>query len=477
MIALIQLSPILLVISLIMGLKRPPVQAALLGSLLALALWLGGLADPFLPATLVRVLQDSTVLFLSTACVIAPGLLFVIYLERIKANQALEGWVSGLGWRGAALAVFVVLGLAPLLESMTGFGVSLIATVPLLLALLDRQVALRIALTGMCIMPWGTLGLATVIGAALAGLPAETLGAWAAWTSAPVFMLAIGLALWLMGQKNPLVYLAGCAMAGLFIVLLHFISRTAGPEIAGVGAGGAILLAGLAWARVKEQARLRFPRQAWPYLALLAAILLLKGLNALFGIADLLIVQGYQVSWKPLASPGLALLGVSLLLIAREGSQQLGQAWFTRAKRPLLTILFFLFMSQLLVKAGFLTSINQGLSELNASLLSPLIALFGALSGYITGSNVGGNAIVMPSIAHLPLAQSLLPIMAAVQNSAAGHAALGSLPMVALLIGLAKGSHEEEQSLIRFAFWLVLANTLLVAAVGTLLASTITTGG
>ncbi|MGX9080732.1 hypothetical protein ACWTQY_33310, partial [Klebsiella pneumoniae] len=86
-------------------------------------------------------------------------------------------------------------------------------------------------------------------------------------------------------------------------------------------------------------------------------------------------------------------------------------------------------------------------------------------------------AIVMPSIAHLPLAQSLLPIMAAVQNSAAGHAALGSLPMVALLIGLAKGSHEEEQSLIRFAFWLVLANTLLGAAVGTLLASTITTGG
>ncbi|MFM4805611.1 hypothetical protein [Aeromonas bivalvium] len=42
MIALIQLSPILLVISLIMGLKRPPVQAALMGSLLASAITTGG---------------------------------------------------------------------------------------------------------------------------------------------------------------------------------------------------------------------------------------------------------------------------------------------------------------------------------------------------------------------------------------------------------------------------------------------------
>ncbi|PJG59581.1 transporter [Aeromonas cavernicola] len=477
MIALIQLSPILLVISLIMGLKRPPIQAALMGSLLALTLWGSGLADPFVSTTLVKVMQDSGVLFLSTASVIAPGLLFVIYLERIKANQALEGWVSGLGWRGAALGVFVVLGLAPLLESMTGFGVSLIATVPLLLALLDRHVALRIALTGMCIMPWGTLGLATVIGAALAGLPAETLGAWSAWTSAPVFVLAINVALWLMGQRQPLVYLAASATAGMFVLLLHFISRTVGPEIAGVCAGGSVLLVGLLWARVKQRARLQFPYQAWPYLALLAAILLLKGLNSLFGIADLLVIQGSQVSWKPLASPGIALLGVLLLLVAREGGQQLGNAWWLRAKRPLLTILFFLFMSQVLVKAGFLTRITLGLSELDLSVLSPLIALFGGLSGFITGSNVGGNAIVMPSVAHLPLSEPLLPIMAAIQNSAAGHAALGSLPMIALLISLAKGTPEEEQRLVRFGFGLVIANTLLVATIGTLLATVITVGG
>jgi lactate permease len=92
--------------------------------------------------------------------------------------------------------IFIVLGLAPLLEAMTGFGVSLIATVPLLMGLFSRQAGMKIALAGMVIMPWGTLGLATVIGGLLTHLPANELGSHSALISAPVFLVLAGIALW-----------------------------------------------------------------------------------------------------------------------------------------------------------------------------------------------------------------------------------------------------------------------------------------
>ncbi len=162
---LIHLSPVLLVMSMLMVLRRPPVQAAIAGAALVAVLWL---FEGLLPNAALAAFQDTAVLFASTAFVIVPGLAFVILIERMGVNQALSEWVQALGLKRAELVLFIVLGLAPLLEAMTGFGVSLIATVPLLLSLFERRIALRVALTGMTIMPWGTLGLATVIGASLA---------------------------------------------------------------------------------------------------------------------------------------------------------------------------------------------------------------------------------------------------------------------------------------------------------------------
>jgi lactate permease len=50
-----------------------------------------------------------------------------------------------------------------------------------------------------------------------------------------------------------------------------------------------------------------------------------------------------------------------------------------------------------------------------------------------------------------------------VQNSSAGHAALGSLSIVMLILGLAKTTATEDSELVRFGFALVCLNTVLVA--------------
>lgn len=481
MLALFHLSPVLLVTAMLVVLRRPPVHAAIAGTLLVMVLWLVGAADTWRLGSLVAAAQDTAVLFASTAFVIVPGLAFVIFIERMGVNLAFSQWVRSLGLGRGDQVVFIVLGLAPLLEAMTGFGVSLIATVPLLLSLFDRRVALRIALAGMAIMPWGTLGLASVIGASLAQLDAAALAATSALTSAPVFLALGAMALYLAEVRTLREWMVLGAGWLVFVGVLYSSSRGLGPEVAGVAAGlvsAAVVLASGLW-RLHNHGGTRgarqWPRQAWPYLVLITSIVALKALWAITGWQNLWVVQGAQVTWKPLASPGVALILVLVGLGFHPRSApslpvprtRIGTALLARAKRPLLTIFFFLAMSQLMVKAGFLAGLMQLLTGLAPSTASLLVALLGGLSGYMTGSNVGGNAIFMPAIAMLPEHGRLL--LAAVQNSAAGHAALGSLSIVMLILGLARTSTSEEVELVRFGFALVCLNTALVALAAGLL--------
>ena len=479
MLALFHLSPVLLVTAMLVVLRRPPVHATIAGTLLVVVLWLAGAADAWHLGSLIAAAQDTAVLFASTAFVIVPGLAFVIFIERLGVNQAFSQWVRSLGLGRGDQLVFIVLGLAPLLEAMTGFGVSLIATVPLLLSLFERRVALRIALTGMAIMPWGTLGLASVIGASLAHLDAPALASTSALTSAPVFLALSAMALYLAGVRESREWRSLGVFWLLFVGVLYSASRWLGPEVAGVAAGlvtaVTVLSAGLR-RRDGERGAVQWPRQAWPYLALIVLIVALKILWAITAWQDHWVVQGAQVSWKPLASPGVALILVliGLWFHTRNVQRQPGSdvslpvALVARAKRPLLTIFFFLAMSQMMVKAGFLAGLMQLLAGLSPTAATSLVAMLGALSGYMTGSNVGGNAIFMPAIALLPEGSRLL--LAAVQNSAAGHAALGSLSIVMLILGLAKTQAQEESDLVRFGFALVCLNTVLVALGAALLA-------
>ena len=475
MLALFHLSPVLLVTAMLVVLRRPPIHAAIAGTLLVVVLWLAGAADAWHPGRMVAAAEDTVVLFASTAFVIVPGLAFVIFIERLGVNLALSQWVRSLGLRRGDQVAFIVLGLAPLLEAMTGFGVSLIATVPLLLSLFERRVALRIALAGMAIMPWGTLGLATVIGASLAHLDTAALASTSALTSAPVFFALSAMSLYLAGVREPREWRALGIFWLLFVGVLYSASRWLGPEVAGVAAGlvtaVAVLSAGLWRLRRSDSERgaVQWPRQAWPYLLLVAYIVALKMVWTITAWQDSWVIQGDQVTWKPLASPGLALILVliGLNVHTRNTPRQpapdvcMPAALAARAKRPLLTIFFFLAMSQMMVKAGFLAGLMQLLAGLSPTAATSLVALFGGLSGYMTGSNVGGNAIFMPAIAMLPESSRLL--LAAVQNSSAGHAALGSLSIVMLILGLAKTQATEEGELVRFGFALVCLNTALVA--------------
>ncbi|MFJ4445796.1 transporter [Pseudomonas sp. NPDC089422] len=464
---LLQMTPIGLVIALILLLRRPPVQAALAGVAGVLLLWGLGAAQPLSTAVSASILQDTLILFFSTACVIIPGLAFVILVERAGAPQAIGAWVRELGWTPPAQVIFILLGLAPLLEAMTGFGVSLIATVPLLMGLFSRQTGMKMALAGMVIMPWGTLGLATVIGALLAHVPAAELGSHSALVSAPVFLCLAAVALGLAGVRSARAWVGLAVIAMLFSAVLYAGNRWLGPEASGVLAGLTVACVGLGISYARQGTLARWPQAAWPYLALLGTIIASRGLFLVTDWDGLWVIQGASVSWKPLASPGLALLLVSMMMVARQQPAFAWKVLFTRARFPVATIFLFLLLSQVMVKAGFLIEAQRALHALSGLWQVSTVSLLAGLAGYVTGSNVGGNTLVMPSIAALASAHG--PWLAAMVNCAAGHGALGSLSILSLITGLAGASRDEEHRLIRFAFALVLLNIVLVAASGWLL--------
>lgn len=179
------------------------------------------------------------------------------------------------------------------------------------------------------------------------------------------------------------------------------------------------------------------------------------------------VVHGAKVAWKPLASPGLALLLVVLAMAARQGGGFPWRALFTRARFPVATIFLFLLLSQVMVKAGFLVEAQRALQSLSGVSLAATVSLLAGLAGYVTSSNVGGTTLVMPAIA--ALSDSHGAWLAAMANSAAGHGALGSLSILALIIGLAGANRDEEHGLIRFGFALVVLNIVIVAATGVVL--------
>ncbi|MDO4776560.1 MAG: hypothetical protein Q4A06_03785 [Cardiobacteriaceae bacterium] len=454
----LQIFPIIAVLLFLVVGRRPPWQAALAGVLAALVLWMTGTAQPYALPVAQAMASDAALLFASVAAVMAPGLLLVVLLAKTDANQALTAWVTDNGLTDARRLLFVVLGLAPALEALTGFGVSLIAVVPVLLATLPRRAALAIVFAGMAIMPWGTMGLATVTGAALVKLPPGALGAHSAVTSAPVFLALALLAVWLAGYRKWRILLETAALALFFVAVLHAASRWLGAEVAGMCAGTAVMALLLVGKRVT------LPRAAWPYGLIFAGVLLLKGLWRLTGWADALVWQGAQVAYKPLNSPGVVLVFVAFIVWWRHRGEYrdsaLAAAWLARAWRPLFTIFCFLVLSQIMVKGGFLDGVRELGARLDGAWLMPLLAGLGALGGYLTASAVGGNVLMMPSLAGGDLWQ------AALINSAAGHAALGALPMAALIAGLAKADRGEEQHLARFGLALVLLNTALLALAG-----------
>ncbi len=364
--------------------------------------------------------------------IVTGGLLFHAATEHPDAPDARAAGDAG----GQMFTASFLLG--PFAELVTGFGVgSIFAIAAIRRAGASGAPAAAMGLLALSLIPWGGLGPGSALGAALAGVPAQEMLARNA-VQAAVFLLALLPLFWwwaalsghaVAAARRP-AQLAWVAAVGGLLVLW---SRLLPWELAGLLAAGPVLVVKLmvtapprslaAWRRAAGLAA--------PYGALVAVILvarLWRAAPAWQPFADL--------PAMPLTHVAVALWLVGALFLLGRGLSPRGA--MLRARKPMLAILCFVVLSRWLAAAGTPAALAATMAAALGGFArygTPLLAL---LSGFVAGSNVGSNAMMMPLQATLGrldgLPATLLP---AVQNFTGAQASMFSPQVTAVFGGLA----------------------------------------
>jgi lactate permease len=468
---LVSVSPFIFVLILSAWYRRPAFIVAWCGVIFVAALIVFTSFLQVEPSSYIPAFSTTAVITLQASLVIGPGLYLNSLLSRTKAHDALMSWIEQLPMDPLHKRLMIVVGLAPALESLTGFGVSLLVTVPLLLAVSERHSALCQSMLSMNIMPWGTLGLATAVGAQLSGQPVSVLGFSTSIISFGVFPMFGMFAGWL--SAKPLERSRACrdgfllgSVLSLCLVTLNWLGVT---ELAGIFAGVTSTLTCLLLFRIGNHLLIPSWNAVRPYAIVLSLIAVIRALPFLGVPTKEWAIEIEGVHFAPLASPGLAMVVAILFLDRLQDVFPLLYETIIRAMKPILALGGFTLMAQMMVASGMIGILGEALQSSNPLTLGPLSSLLGALSGYLTGSNVGGNALMMTMQASLSAEKEMSLVFSAIQNSTAGHAVFASMPIILLVLAVAgHGEKTEESTMVRFGLKTLLM-TLAVQVLTTIL--------
>jgi lactate permease len=444
------LLPSAVVLFSVLGFKVSGLVAAMAAAVTAGGLWLCQVFSQPDTGQLVRAFADAGVLTILVAAMIVPGLVFVEATRGRNSPQAIRSLVQAIGVPRPQAAILIATGIGVVVESLTGMGVSLLVTIPLLLGLFDKRAAIGIGLVGMSLMPWGALSISAHVGAKLSGLPVELLQAWIAAVSGPVAFFLPALCLLFAGRPSVTDGIVALVAGAVLGVAIGLASRHVGVEVAGVAGGLAVIVLMMALAPVKSGLATALSAPGLrPYLILLAAVVAQKLAIAPLGSAGLApVLDTGRVQFAILTSPGVALLVATLMTARAELQLPFLVGVARRAWRPVTAVALFMLAARLLVESGAIAELARGLGGLGRDGAAITVALLGAVGGFVTGSGVTGNALFMPSAAATGEVFGALGIFAALQNGASGHVGMASLPVAAILLASLPTREAGDDALI-----------------------------
>ena len=464
----------------VMGFRLSGLAAASLSLNCALVLWAFGLFSPAEFDHLSHAVTDALVLEILVGVVVFFGLLFIEVSSRSGGLGALSDAVGSLGMSTPRTVILIALGIGVALESLTGYGVSMLVSVPLLLRVVGRRQTIRLALIGMSLMSWGALSVSALLGAELAGLPTPVLAEAILRTSGPVaallpFFCLIGLPG--VGPRDVgQALIAGIVLVGGIATTSHWI----GVEAAGVGGGLAVIVFCVTTAGSRDGlARSLLSPAMLPYGLLITGVVLQKlAIPHVISMGITPAIETDRVSFRVLESPGLALLAVSLISIAiarrpdlgGEGGRSGGSLLLQvagRAGRPLAGIFLFLLTARLLVETGGIAALAEMLSRLGAYTATVVVTVLGGVGAFATGSGVTSNALFMSSAAATGASLGVPVLFAALQHSGSAHVAMASLPVIAILTAALPDRRDgDERAAMHAGLGLAAIWLLLVIASG-----------
>ena len=384
--------------------------------------------------------------------IILAGLLFY-YIIRAAQPDLFNARPSA-HWNLSYRSLFAIcFFLGPFAEAATGFGVGVILALAALTRLgLTGVDAVVFSLFSQTLVPWGALAIGTVVGAELADVPVTLLGTYSALLSA-VLLLGYLLIFWRLSQRlglstNGWQKLDDVLWIMLLALALYLTNRYIAVEIAGLSATGMLLI--IRFVRDTRPDRTDLSRMfdyAAPY-ALLTLVLIITRSNDNLAASLQALVQIKPTDHLP-AFPVFYHASFWLLLVALAYGLWMGvqaqrsaiiRHTVNAARAPVLVTLVFVILAQWLSSSGIVTHLASAWVDSVGSLAIIGSPWYGATAGFLTGSNVASNAIMMPLQTTLSQYTEMSSAwIAAVQNTAGSHLTLLSpirVAMACALIGL-----------------------------------------
>jgi lactate permease len=152
------------------------------------------------------------------------------------------------------------------------------------------------------------------------------------------------------------------------------------------------------------------------------------------------VLSGGRIRFSILTSSGAGLAAAALLLCALQPVRLDHKVLWKRTRTAIIGLGCFMLLAQLIHVSGMVAAIAGALQawDSHADLLLMTAPLVGMLSGFLTGSNVGGNALMMPIQTHVGQVARYGLLFSALQHSAAGRAVFTSVPIIILVMTIAR---------------------------------------
>ncbi|MFE7631682.1 L-lactate permease [Kocuria sp. NPDC057446] len=400
--------------------------------------------------------------------IIAGGILLARVMDRTGAQKKLARWLSAGGGPTVVSALLMVHGVVPFMETVTGFGVSVIIGLPLLLSLGFTPLrAASLSLVALMVGPWGSMAPGTLLGSQIAGVTLQDLGVASGILNVIAFLGSGAVAAVIAGRglpnsdgrPRPADYGAWIGMGLASGVVLSALVLAANLAFGTAVAGAvATLVMSAGWAGVISRGRMGpVPARALvPYLVLLGGTIAGQLLEGLLPPGGFGAVLGSPALWSITG----ALLGVVVLSMDREHRRRLPRESTRMWLQVAAPTGLYLVLGTAVSGGGLAEALATALTGLGQAYLF-LVPVVGGLGGYITASGTGANAMfggTQDAAAH---ALGVDPLwMMASQNVAAGLACLASPARIELAYRIAGPLQRKDTPGPAFTRGALVARTL-----------------
>lgn len=411
------------------------------------------------------------------------GIFLFHLMNNIGAIQSIAMSISNATDDRILQVLTLIVGLSPLLESTSGFGIAFMMVTPIFMALgFGPMKSVLLGLISLLAVPWGALATGTVIGAELISVPLQAFGIGSALLSIPVFIYFIVVAVYIAGGKMAIKtkWKEILLFSFSFSISITFFNALVSVELAGVLSS--FITTGLGFILMKGTLKkstdtsnngtaLPLIKAISPYIILTAFIFItrlwtpVKDFFMSFGVIRL---PSLSFTMALFYSPGFWLLITSIITVVLFKISK--QIVIESMKKTIvqwvpfmISTTAFIGISEMMSEAGMTSILANVTGAAFGTAFFFVSSFIGGIGGFLTSSSTGSNAMFIKLQTETAIRVGIPPeIISYGQNVGASHATMASPARVALGVSIC-GIPSDEHLLLRKII-LIVAGALLIVA-------------